>query len=183
MGEESLMKRNPNAFLKEEYNELVKNSFDWKLRILETGSKPHSVVDGKKVIMFCSNNYLNLSNHPKIIQASIDAAKKYGAGSGSVRAIAGTMELHMEVEKRLAKFKGTESSLIYQTGFAANAGLIPQLAGKEDVIISDELNHGSIIDGVRLTKADRAVYKHRDMGELEKVLKDADKKYRRFERC
>jgi len=130
--------------------------------------------------MFCSNNYLNLSNHPKIIQASIDAAKKYGAGSGSVRAIAGTMELHMEVEKRLAKFKGTESSLIYQTGFAANAGLIPQLAGKEDVIISDELNHGSIIDGVRLTKADRAVYKHRDMGELEKVLKDADKKYRRI---
>jgi len=86
----------------------------------------------------------------------------------------------MEVEKRLAKFKGTESSLIYQTGFAANAGLIPQLAGKEDVIISDELNHGSIIDGVRLTKADRAVYKHRDMGELEKVLKDADKKYRRI---
>jgi len=180
MGEELLMNRNSNAFLKEEYNELVKNSFDWKLRILETGSKPHSVVDGKKVIMFCSNNYLNLSNHPKIIQASIDAAKKYGAGSGSVRAIAGTMELHMEVEKRLAKFKGTESSLIYQTGFAANAGLIPQLAGKEDVIISDELNHGSIIDGVRLTKADRAVYKHRDMGELEKVLKDADKKYRRI---
>jgi glycine C-acetyltransferase len=180
MGEELLMKRNSNAFLKEEYNELVKNSFDWKLRILETGSKPHSVVDGKKVIMFCSNNYLNLSNHPKIIQASIDAAKKYGAGSGSVRAIAGTMELHMEVEKRLAKFKGTESSLIYQTGFAANAGLIPQLVGKGDVIISDELNHGSIIDGVRLTKADRAVYKHRDMGELEKVLKDADKKYRRI---
>ena len=180
MGEELLMKRNPNAFLKEEYNELVKNSFDWKLRILETGSKPHSVVDGKKVIMFCSNNYLNLSNHPKIIQASIDAAKKYGAGSGSVRAIAGTMELHMEVEKRLAKFKGTESSLIYQTGFAANAGLIPQLAGKGDIIISDELNHGSIIDGVRLTKTDRAVYKHRDMGELEKVLKDADKKYGRI---
>jgi len=180
MGEELLMNRNPNAFLKEEYNELVKNSFDWKLRILETGSTPHSVVDGKKVIMLCSNNYLNLSNHPKIIQASIDAAKKYGAGSGSVRAIAGTMELHMEVEKCLAKFKGTESSLIYQTGFAANAGLIPQLAGKGDIIISDELNHGSIIDGVRLTKTDRAVYKHRDMAELEKVLKDADKKYRRI---
>mgnify|MGYP000024873605 CR=1 FL=1 len=160
------MKRNPTAFLKEEYQELVKNSFDWKLRILETGSKPHSVVDGKEVIMLCSNNYLNLSNHPKLIQAAVDAAKKYGAGSGSVRAIAGTMKLHMEVEKRLAKFKRTESSLIYQTGFAANAGLIPQLAGKDDIIISDELNHGSIIDGVRLTKADRAVYKHRDMGEL-----------------
>ena len=180
MGEKLLMNRNPNAFLKEEYNELVKKSLDWKLRILESGSTPHSVVDGKKVIMLCSNNYLNLSNHPKLIQASIDAAKKYGAGSGSVRAIAGTMKLHMEVEKSLAKFKGTESSLIYQTGFAANSGLIPQLAGKGDIIISDELNHGSIIDGVRLTKADRAVYKHKDMGELEKVLIDADKKYRRI---
>jgi glycine C-acetyltransferase len=115
-----------------------------------------------------------------LIQGAIDAAKKFGAGSGSVRAIAGTMKLHMDVEKKLAKFKGTESSLIYQTGFAANAGLIPQLVGKGDVIISDELNHGSIIDGVRLTKADRAVYKHRDMGELEKVLKDADKKYNRI---
>ena len=180
MGETLIMKRNPNAFLKEEYDELVKNNFDWKLRILESGSTPHSIVDGKKVIMLCSNNYLNLSNHPRLIKGAIDAAKKFGAGSGSVRAIAGTMKLHMDVEKRLAKFKGTESSLIYQTGFAANAGLIPQLVGKGDVIISDELNHGSIIDGVRLTKADRAVYKHRDMGELEKVLKDADKKYNRI---
>jgi len=174
------MERDPSAFLKEEYEELVKNNFDWKLRILETGSSPHSVVDGKEVIMLCSNNYLNLSNHPRIIKEAMDAAKKFGAGSGSVRAIAGTMKLHMEVEKRLAKFKGTESSLIYQTGFAANSGLIPQLAGKGDIIISDELNHGSIIDGVRLTKADRAVYKHCDVGELEKVLKDADKKYKRI---
>ena len=174
------MKRNPESFLKEEYDELVRNKFDWKLRILETGSTPHSIVDGKEVIMLCSNNYLNLSNHPRLIQSSIDSAKKFGAGSGSVRAIAGTMKLHMEVEKRLARFKKTESSLIYQTGFAANAGLIPQLVGKEDIIISDELNHGSIIDGVRLTKANRAVYKHRDMGELEKILKEADKKYNRI---
>jgi len=180
MGEEILMNRNPTAFLKEDYEELVKNNFDWKLRILETGSTPHSVVDGKKVIMLCSNNYLNLSNHPRLIKEAVEAANKYGAGSGSVRAIAGTMKLHMEVEKRLAKFKRTESSLIYQTGFAANAGLIPQLAGKGDIIISDELNHGSIIDGVRLTKADRAVYKHCDVAELEKALKDADKKYRRI---
>ena len=174
------MKRNSTTFLKEEYDELVKKAFDWKLRILETGSSPHSIVDGKEVIMLCSNNYLNLSNHPRLIQEAIDATKKYGAGSGSVRAIAGTMDIHMEVEKRLAKFKRTESSLIYQTGFAANAGLIPQLVGKGDVIISDELNHGSIIDGVRLTKADRAVFKHRDMGELEKVLKESDKKYNRI---
>ncbi len=174
------MKRNPTAFLKEEYEELVKNDFDWKLRMLQSGSTPHSIVDGKEVIMLCSNNYLNLSNHPRLIKGAIDAAKKFGAGSGSVRAIAGTMDIHMDVERKLAKFKGTESSLIYQTGFAANAGLIPQLVGKGDIIISDEFNHGSIIDGVRLTKADRAVYKHRDMGELENVLKDADKKYKRI---
>jgi len=174
------MNRNPTSFLKEEYDNLVKNNFDWKLRILESGSTPHSIVDGKKVIMLCSNNYLNLSNHSKLIKDAIDSAKKFGAGSGSVRAIAGTMKLHMEVEKKLAKFKRTESSLIYQTGFAANAGLIPQLAGKEDIIISDELNHGSIIDGVRLTKASRAVFKHRDMCDLEKILKDADKKYKRI---
>lgn len=174
------MKRNPNAFLKYEYEELVRKNFDWKLRILESGSTPHSVVDGKEVIMLCSNNYLNLSNHQRLIQGAIDATKKFGAGSGSVRAIAGTMALHIEVEKRLAKFKGTESSLIYQTGFAANAGLIPQLAEKGDIIISDELNHGSIIDGVRLTKADRAIFKHRDVGDLEKVLIDANKKYNRI---
>jgi glycine C-acetyltransferase len=169
------------GFLRQEYEELVKNDFDWKLHILEGASAPHCNVDGKEVIMFCSNNYLNLSNHPRLIKGAIEATKKYGAGSGSVRAIAGTMDIHMEVEKKLANFKGTEASLIYQTGFAANAGLIPQLVGKGDVIISDELNHGSIIDGVRLTKADRAVYKHCDMGELEKVLKDANaKKYRRI---
>jgi glycine C-acetyltransferase len=175
-----LMKRNPTAFLKEEYDDLVKKNLDWKLRVLESASTPHAVVDGKKVLMLCSNNYLNLSNHPRLIKAAVDAAKKYGAGSGSVRAIAGTMKLHVEVEKRLAKFKHTEAALVYQTGFAANAGLIPQLVGEGDIIISDELNHGSIIDGVRLAKADRAVYKHRDMGELEKVLKEADKKYRRI---
>jgi glycine C-acetyltransferase len=175
-----ITKRNPRAFLKEEYDDLVKKNLDWKLRILETGSKPHSVVDGKEVIMLCSNNYLNLSNHPRLIQGAIEAAKKYGAGSGSVRAIAGTMKIHMEVEKRLARFKRTEAALIYQTGFAANSGLIPQLVGESDIVISDELNHGSIIDGVRLTKAERAIYKHRDMGDLEKVLKEADKKYRRI---
>jgi glycine C-acetyltransferase len=174
------MKRNPTAFLKEEYNALVEKNLNWNLRDLQSGSLPHSLVDGKEVIMLCSNNYLNLSNHPKLIKSACDAATKLGAGSGSVRAIAGTMSLHLEVEKRLAKFKHTESSLIYQTGFAANSGLIPQLAGKGDIIISDELNHGSIIDGVRLTKADRAVYKHCDMGELEKVLKDADQKYKRI---
>lgn len=173
-------KRNPNAFLKQEYDDLVSKSFNWNLHRLESGSLPHSVVDGKKVIMLCSNNYLNLSNHPKLIKAAMQSAKQYGAGSGSVRGIAGSMKLHFDVEEAIARFKHTEAALTYQTGFAANAGLIPQLVGEGDTVISDELNHGSIIDGVRLTKAERAVYKHRDMGELEKVLIEADKKSRRI---
>jgi len=170
------MKRNPTAFLKEEYEEIVKNGFDWKLRELQGPSTPKVTVDGKEMIMLCSNNYLNLSNHPKLIEASINAAKSHGAGSGSVRAIAGSMDLHFELEETIARFKKTESALYYQTGFATNAGLIPQLApGKDDLIISDELNHGSIIDGVRLSKAKRAVYSHCDMGELEKVLTESEK--------
>lgn len=174
------MKHNPTAFLKEEYDNLVRNSLDWKIRQLEGPSAPHCKIEGREMIMLCSNNYLNLSNHPKIIKGAIDAAKKYGAGSGSVRAIAGTMDIHMEVEKKLAKFKGTEAALVYQTGFAVNAGLIPQLAGEGDAVITDELNHGSIIDGVRLSKAVRYIYKHNDMAELEKVLKEADAKSRRM---
>jgi len=175
-----ITKRNANGFLKEEYEDLVKKNLEWNIHVLDSGSKPHSIVDNKEVIMLCSNNYLNLSNHPRLVKGAIAAAKKYGAGSGSVRAIAGTLQIHIEVEKRLAKFKRTEAALIYQTGFAANSGLIPQLVGEGDIVISDELNHGSIIDGVRLTKADRAIFKHRDVGDLDKVLKEADKKYRRI---
>ncbi len=167
--------RNPTAFLKEEYEELVKKGFDWKLRPLEGASTPHCTIEGKKVVMLCANNYLNLSNHPKVTQASIDAIKTHGAGSGSVRAIAGSMDLHFELEKAIARFKRTEAALYYQTGFAVNAGLIPQLVGKGDAVISDELNHGSIIDGVRLVKTARYVYGHNKMDELENVLKEADK--------
>jgi glycine C-acetyltransferase len=174
------MKRNPTAFLKETYDELVQKNWDWRPKTLEGPSGPHVKVGGRDVIMFCSNNYLNLSNHPRLIKAAHAALDKYGAGSGSVRPIAGTMDIHLEVEKAVARFKGTENSLVYQTGFAANAGLIPQLADKGDLILTDELNHGSIIDGVRLTKADRGIYKHSDMGELDKALKDADPKYRRI---
>ena len=176
MGVMNNMKRDQTGFLKEEYEEIVKNGFDWKLRELQGPSTPKVTVDGKEMIMLCSNNYLNLSNHPKLIEASINAAKSHGAGSGSVRAIAGSMDLHFELEETIARFKKTESALYYQTGFATNAGLIPQLApGKDDLIISDELNHGSIIDGVRLSKAKRAVYSHCDMGELEKVLTESEK--------
>jgi len=174
------MQRDATGFLKAEYEDLVQKGFDWKLRTLQGPSAPHSIVDGKEVIMLCSNNYLNLSNHPKIKRAAREAIKTHGAGSGSVRPIAGNMDLHIELEKRIAKFKRTEASLYYMSGFAANQGLIAQLAGEGDIIISDELNHGSIIDGVRLTKAERGIYKHCDMADLERVLKEADPKYRRI---
>ena len=124
------------------------------------------------MIMLSANNYLNLATHPKVVEASIEATRKYGAGSGSVRAIAGTLDLHLEAERLCAEFKEVEAALIYSAGYTANVGLIPTLVrGSKDVIISDELNHGSIIDGVRLTKASRAVYQHNDMGALESTLK------------
>jgi glycine C-acetyltransferase len=167
--------RDPTSFLREEYEDLVRADLDWKLRVLGGPSAPWCTVDGKKVLMFCSNNYLGLSNHPKLKEAAIEAVRTHGAGSGSVRPIAGNMDLHEELERRLAAFKGAEASLVYQTGFAANAGLIPQLAGEGDLIISDELNHGSIIDGVRLSKAERGVYRHAEAGDLAKVLDEAEK--------
>jgi glycine C-acetyltransferase len=167
--------RDPTSFLKQEYDELVRSELDWKLRVLQGPSMPWCTVDGKKVLMFCSNNYLNLSNHPKLKEAAIKAIQTHGAGSGSVRPIAGNMDLHVELEKRLAKFKDADASLVYQTGFAANSGLIPQLAGQGDIIISDELNHGSIIDGVRLSHADRGVYKHANAQELQRVLEETEK--------
>jgi glycine C-acetyltransferase len=174
--------RDPTSFLRQEYEDLVRQELDWKLRVLSGPSAPWCVVDGKKVLMFCSNNYLGLSNHPKLKEAVRRAVDSHGAGSGSVRPIAGTMDLHMELERRLARFKGAEASLVYQTGFAANAGLIPQLAGKGDVIVSDELNHGSIIDGVRLSVAERRVYKHADVEDLARVLDEAERVFPPFRR-
>jgi glycine C-acetyltransferase len=173
------MARDPTGFLKVEYEDLVAKGFNWKLRELQGRSSPRCKVDGKELIMLCSNNYLSLSNHPRLIRSAKYWANRNGAGSGSVRAIAGTMDIHFMVEKALAKFKQRESALVYQTGFAANAGLISQLAPeKDDLIISDELNHGSIIDGVRLSKAERAVYPHVDMGGLEDVLRKSQDKRR-----
>jgi glycine C-acetyltransferase len=175
--------RDPTAFLREEYEQLVTSATDWKLRVLGGPSTPWCQIDGKKVLMFCSNNYLGLSNHPKLKEAAIEAVRTHGVGSGSVRSIAGNMDLHMELEHRLARFKRAEASLVYQSGFATNAGLIPQLVGEGDLVISDELNHGSIIDGVRLSRAERAVYKHADPADLERVLETAEEhrpSYRRL---
>jgi glycine C-acetyltransferase len=167
--------RDPTSFMKDEYEELVKSDLDWKIRELEGPSTAWCMVDGKKVLMFCSNNYLGLSNHPRLKEVAIRAVRTHGAGSGSVRPIAGTLDLHLELERRLARFKGTPASLVYQTGFATNAGLIPQLVGKGDVIVSDELNHGSIIDGVRLSYADREVYRHGDADDLARKLDEIEK--------
>ena len=169
----------PTEFFKTEVDALKAKNLDWKIRELQGPSGARSVVDGKEVIVLCSNNYLGISNHPKLKKAAIAAVKKYGAGSGSVRAIAGTMDLHNLLEKRICEFKNIESALYYQTGFAANAGLIPTLVGEGDVIISDELNHGSIIDGVRLTKAERKVYKHNDTKDLQRVLEETKGKHKR----
>jgi glycine C-acetyltransferase len=166
-----------NTYFKQQVEELKANGLYWNIRVLEGPSEPRTVVNGKEVIVLCSNNYLGLSTHPRLINAAIEATKKYGAGSGSVRAIAGTMDLHVELEETIAKFKETEAALYYQTGFAVNAGLIPALIGPNDFVLSDELNHGSIIDGVRLSKAEKAIYKHLDVEDLESKLKEAQGKY------
>ena len=160
------------TWMADRYNELKQNALLWEPPTLESPNQPRCTIEGSSTIMLSANNYLNLTTHPKVIQAMKDATEKYGAGSGSVRAIAGTMDLHLEAEKKVAEFKGVEASLIYSAGYTVNVGFIPTLVeGPKDVIISDELNHGSIIDGVRLTKASRAVYGHNDMSELEAVLK------------
>jgi len=175
--------RDPTRFLKEEFDELVDKALDWRLKTLTGPSEPVSVVDGKKVIVLCSNNYLGLTTHPKLKEAALQAINSHGVGSGAVRPISGNMDLHVELERRLARFKGAEASLTYPTGFMVNSGLIPQLVGGEDLIVSDELNHGSIIDGVRLTRADRAIYRHNDMEDLSRVLSEAEKhdpEYRRI---
>ena len=169
------MTRDPTSFLGEEYHTLVQSDLDWKIRTLQGPSTPWCNIDGKRVLMLCSNNYLGLTNHPALKRAAVDAVNTHGAGSGSVRAIAGNMDLHIQLEERLAHFKRAEASLVYQTGYAVNSGLIPQLVGELDLVISDELNHGSIIDGVRLSRAERAVYKHGDTKDLDRVLNEAEK--------
>lgn len=168
------MKREPEAFLGKEMKDLYDQNLNWVIRHLEGASKPHTFVDGKEVLMLNTNNYLGLANHPELVRTAHETLDKYGMGAGAVPTIAGTFDLTKKFQDHFAKFKGVEASLLAQTGFAVNQGLIPQLIGKEDWVISDELNHGSIIDGVRLSKAKRGVYAHNNMAELEKVVKEAD---------
>jgi len=167
--------RHPTDYLGEEYRRLVRENLNWQLKVLESPSEPVCRVDGKEVIMLCANNYLNLATHPKVVEAAIDATRRYGAGAGSDRSISGNMTLHEELDRRLAKFKNAPASLTFQTGFMVNEGLIPQLAGRGDLFVSDELNHGSIIDGVRLSHADRAIFKHKDVEDLTRVIDEAER--------
>ena len=168
-------KRHPTKYLGEEYQRLVRESLTWEPKELQSSSGSSCTIDGREVVMLAANNYLNLSTHPKVVNAMMEATKEYGAGAGSDRSIAGDMALHEELDRRLARFKGAPASLTYQTGFMANEGLIPQLAGRGDLFVSDELNHGSIIDGIRISHADRKIYKHKDMEDLTRVMDEAER--------
>jgi len=150
------------------------------IRTLDSPQGAWLVVDGKKVLNFCSNNYLGLANHPRVVQAACEAIDRFGVGPGAVRTIAGTMTLHEELERKLAEFKGAEAAITFQSGFSANVGVIPALVGGNDLVISDRLNHASIIDGVRLTKAARAIYEHCDPASLEEVLEENYGQYERI---
>ena len=175
MSQQSGVQREPLLdSLRSQLEGLDRDDLLWRIRTLQSPSAPRAKVDGKNVLVLCSNNYLGLANHSKLKQAAIAATRKYGAGSGSVRVIAGTMDLHLKLEKVLADYRRAEASITFQSGYATNAGTILSLVDERDLIISDELNHGSIIDGCRMTKAARRVYKHKDMNDLEKQLQDTD---------
>jgi len=164
----------PLAYLTEQLDQFRAAGTYQRLRILESASAAESRFDGKEVINLASNNYLGLCTHPKLIEASVEAAKKYGAGSGAVRTISGTMTLHMELEERIARFKNVEACVVFQSGFTANAGTVSAILTPEDHIISDALNHASIIDGARLSRAKIHVFPHKDAAAAEKILAELD---------
>ncbi|EOC99899.1 glycine C-acetyltransferase [Caldisalinibacter kiritimatiensis] len=164
-------------FLKEKIQELKDQGVYRKLPVLEGPNEAEVILNGKKVINLSSNNYLGFANHPRLKKAAIAAVEKYGAGAGAVRTIIGNMDIHEELEEILAKFKREEAAMVFQSGFNCNAGTIQAITGKGDLIVSDELNHASIIDGTRLSRADKAIFKHSDMDHLEKVLKENRDKY------
>src|SRR5512138_4018068 len=166
-------------WLNQEIEGLKEQGLYNRIRTIGSAQGAWLVVDGKNVLNFCSNNYLGLANHPKIVAAAKEATQKYGVGPAAVRSIAGTMDLHVQLEQRLAKFKGAEDVITFQSGFTANLGTIAALVGKEDVIFSDRLNHASIIDGCRLSGAKIVAYEHNDPQALEDVIKDNASSYRR----
>ena len=164
--------RNPLAFLDAEIEELKARGIFRRLRVVQSEQKSRCVIDGKEVITLSSNNYLGLNTHPKLLAAAEQAVRDYGAGSGAVRTIAGTMTLHEQLEQRLADFKQVEATLTFQSGFTCNTGVIPILAPEGAIIVSDALNHASIIDGIRLTKAERRIFPHGDMDAMRTILRE-----------
>jgi glycine C-acetyltransferase len=166
------MRTNPLQFLSDELDTLRQQGLYRPLRVLESAQAAHATFDHHSVVNLSSNNYLGLTTHPKLREAALDAVRKYGAGSGSVRTIAGTMELHMELERRLAAFKNVEAVVVFQSGFTANAGTVSAILTKEDVVISDELNHASIIDGCRLSRAAIKVFPHKDADAARAIMKE-----------
>ncbi|WP_096189054.1 glycine C-acetyltransferase [Evansella halocellulosilytica] len=167
-------------YLQEELNEMKEEGVFRSLVPLESDQGAKVTINGKEVIQLSSNNYLGLTTHPRMKEAALKAVEKYGAGTGSVRTIAGTFSMHEQFEKKLAEFKHTEATLVLQSGFTANQAILSSILTKEDVVISDELNHASIIDGIRLTKAARKIYKHVDMESLEEALKDTQQYRKRL---
>src|SRR5438270_4373895 len=152
---------NPLSYLGDQLNDLKAKGTHFKLRVLDDEQAPVCSFDGKKVINLASNNYLGLTTHPKLREAALEATRKYGVGSGAVRTIAGTMKIHMALEEKIARFKNVEACVVFQSGFTANAGTVSAILGKEDFIISDELNHASIIDGARLPAASTPAFRRR----------------------
>src|SRR5277367_6117589 len=161
---------NPLSYLTDQLNELKAKGTHFKLRVLDDEQAAVCTFDGKKVINLASNNYLGLTTHPKLREAALEATRKYGVGSGAVRTIAGTMKIHMELEEKIARFKNVEACVVFQSGFTANAGTVSAFLGKEDFIISDQLNHASIIDGARLSRAKILVFNHKDVAHAEEQL-------------
>jgi len=159
-------------YLSQQLDDLKQKGTYFKLRVLEGEQAPLATFDGKKVINLASNNYLGLTTHPKLREAAIEATKKYGVGPGAVRTIAGTMRIHMDLEEKIARFKNVEACVVFQSGFAANAGTVSAILGPEDHIISDELNHASIIDGCRLSKAKIHVFPHKNVAAAEHILQE-----------
>jgi glycine C-acetyltransferase len=162
--------RNPLQYISDQLNDLRARGVAPKLRILEGEQKAVCTFDGKEIINLASNNYLGLTTHKALRKAALEAVRKYGAGAGAVRTIAGTMKLHMDLEEQIARFKNVEACVVFQSGFTANAGTVAAVLGKDDLIISDELNHASIIDGCRLSKATIKVFKHKDVQDCERIL-------------
>jgi len=168
-------------YLSDELQKLREQNLYQKLRILETEQLPVCNFDGQEVINLSSNNYLGLTTHPKLKERAVRAVEEFGVGSGAVRTIAGTMALHMELEEKIATFKHVEASVVFQSGFTANAGTVQAILGREDVIVSDELNHASIIDGCRLSRAEIKVFPHKDVEACERILKEIqDRKCRKL---